>query len=338
MKQWTWAAAVCLACLAPAAPALGADELTSLRMAAQLASAPKFIQHAEAGARHVTGLCVDINRAIERQDPSLRIRGDQHSLPLTRIEAQLRSGELDLACGLLRTREREAAFTYLEPALFAVTYFMVVRADDNIEINNWDDVRSLAGDRTILLIHGQGTASRLRELGGLHIDAGATDARSNLHKLLAGRGRFYYHRMPGLTTEIRLAALEDKVRVLPAVMDMQRFHLMAGRHVAPATLDKLRRALAQLEGSGELKRLFERWYAEAETSAAPSAQRGAASTWVQYTRPGRSPGAMPNAAPTSVNLGFMMFAQWPGLSSQPATAASAVSWPAAMFSPTRRQR
>jgi polar amino acid transport system substrate-binding protein len=70
--------------------------------------------------------------------------------------------------------------------------------------------------------------------------------------------------MPGVATEIRQAALESRVRVLPAVMDMQRFHMLAGRHVAPATLDRLRRALAQLEASGELKRLFERWYDDAQ--------------------------------------------------------------------------
>lgn len=265
MNRWALASTVWFACLALDAAAQGAAAPVpvQVRTAAQLGSAPKFVQPEEGASRSVTGLCVDINRAIERQDGALIIKGDQHSLPLTRIEAQMRAGTLDIACGLLHTREREAAFTYLDPALFTVTYYLVARAGDSVGIDNWDDVRGLGDQGKILLIHGQGTIGRLKELGGLQIDSGASDARTALQKLLAGRGRFFYHRVPGIATEIRQAALEDKVRVLPAVMDMQRFHMVAGRHVAPATLDRLRRALAQLEASGELKRLFERWYVEA---------------------------------------------------------------------------
>lgn len=264
MKRWALAWSMWFACLVPEAAAQ-----VQLRTAAQLGSAPKFVQPEEGGNRHVTGLCIDIYRAIERQDPTLLVTGDQHSLPLTRIEAQMRAGALDIACGLLPTRERAAVFTYLDPSLFTVTYYLVARAHDSVGIDNWDDVRGLGDQGKVLLIHGQGTIGRLKELGGLQVDSGASDARTALQKLLAGRGRFFYHRVPGLATEIRQAALDDKVRILPAVMDTQRFHMVAGRHVAPATLDKLRRALAQLEAGGELKRLFERWYAEPGAAAAP---------------------------------------------------------------------
>jgi polar amino acid transport system substrate-binding protein len=263
MKRWALAWSVWFACLDAAAQGAAAPALLQVRTAAQLGSAPKFVQPEEGGSRQVTGLCVDINRAIERQDPTLIIKGDQHSLPLTRIEAQMRAATLDIACGLLHTREREGAFNYLDPALFSVTYYLVARAGDQVAIDSWDDVRGLGDQDKILLIHGQGTIGRLKELGGLQVDSGASDAKTALQKLLAGRGRFFYHRVPGLATEIRQAALDDKVRVLPAVMDIQRFHMVAGRHVAPGTQDKLRRALAQLEASGELKRLFERWYVEA---------------------------------------------------------------------------
>ncbi|SFV01720.1 substrate-binding periplasmic protein [Pseudoduganella namucuonensis] len=249
-------AAACMMRLAWAGPAV-AGEIMEIRTAAQLSSSPKFVQQ---GAGQVAGLCVDIHRAIERIDPSLRIVGDQTWRPLPRIEAEVRKGGLDIACGLLRNKEREASYHYLDTALFSVTYFLVARADDDVEINSWDDVRGLGDKGTILLIHGFGPIARLKEIGGLQLDSGGSDARTNLMKLMAGRGRFYYHRSPGIATEIRQAALEGKVRVLPTVMDLQRFHMVAGKHVAQETLDKLRRALAQLEASGELKRLFSRWY------------------------------------------------------------------------------
>lgn len=264
MKRLAYTGALWFACWMLDAAAVPTVEVAQLRTAAQLSSAPKFVQHGEGSGARVSGLCVDIYRAIEQQDPTLRITGDQDSLPLTRIEAHMRAGSLDIACGLLRTRERESMFTYAEPALFTVSYFLVARADDNVEIYNWNDVRNLGEQGTILLIRGQGTVSRLRDVGGLRVDAGAGDAASNLQKLQAGRGRFYYHRVPGLATEIRRAAMDGKVRVLPTPMDVQRFHMLVGRHVAPETLDKLRAALTQLSSNGELKRLFDRWFEEVQ--------------------------------------------------------------------------
>lgn len=245
-------------------PVLAAD-IIELRTAAQQATAPKFVQ-AEGG---VAGLCVDIHRAIEKTDPGLRITGDQQWRPLPRLEAELRSGVLDIGCGLMRNREREAELAYAEPALFSMSYHLVARADDPVDVLSWDDVRGLGDKGTILAIHGFGHVARLKELGGLTVDSGAVDAPTNLRKLLAGRGRFYYHRSPGIAGEIRKAGLDGKVRILPTMMDSQRFYMVAGRHVAGSTLARLNRALAQLDASGELKRLFGKWYEDVPQDAPP---------------------------------------------------------------------
>ncbi|MRV72383.1 transporter substrate-binding domain-containing protein [Duganella sp. FT92W] len=247
-----------------AVPAHAADSI-ELRTAAQQGTAPKFVA-ADGGA---AGLCIDIHRAIEKNDPGLRITGDQQWRPLPRLEAELRSGTLDIGCGLMRNREREADLSYAEPALFSVTYHLVARADDPVDVASWEDVRNLGEKGAILAIHGFGQVARLRELGGLAIDSGATDATTNLRKLLAGRGRFYYHRSPGIGAEIRKAGLDGKVRVLPATMDTQRFYMVAGRHVPAGTVARLNRALAQLDASGELKRLFSKWYEDVPLEAVP---------------------------------------------------------------------
>lgn len=247
-----------------AAPA-GAADIIELRTAAQQSTAPKFV----AVDGSTAGLCVDIHRAIEKADPGLRITGEQQWRPLPRLEAELRGGTLDIACGLMRNREREADLVYADPALFTVSYHLVARADDPVDVQSWDDVRNLGDKGSILAIHGFGQVARLKELGGLTIDAGAADASTNLRKLLAGRGRFYYHRSPGIAAEIRKAGLDGKVRVLPVMMDSQRFYMVAGRHVAGGTLARLNRALANLDASGELKRLFNKWYEEVPAEAAP---------------------------------------------------------------------
>jgi len=241
-----------------------AADTVELRTAAQQGTAPKFLaaDGASGTPGAATGLCIDLHRAIERLDPGLHITGDQQWRPLPRVEAELRAGALDIACAIMRTREREADLTYLEPALLAVTYHLVVRADDPVDIASWDDVRSLGDKGTILAMYGFGQVARLKELGGLVVDSGAADAATNLRKLLAGRGRFYYHRSPGIVAEIRKAGLDGKVRILPALMDIQRFYMVVGRHVPSAVVARLSRVLAQLEASGELRRLNAKWYEE----------------------------------------------------------------------------
>lgn len=182
---------VSLASVLSIAPAHAAETL-ELRTAAQLATAPKFIAQGDGAA----GLCIDLHRAIERLDPAIRITGDQQWRPLLRLEAELRSGSLDMACGLMRNREREAELAYLEPSLFSVTYFLVARADDAVDVAGWDDVRNLGDKGAILAMHGFGQVARLKD-----------------------------------------------------------------------TVARLNRVLAQLDGSGELRRLFGKWYDDSGTSA-----------------------------------------------------------------------
>lgn len=226
--------------------------VTTLRTAAQIASDPKFV------ATSVGGICVDIMRAIEHVDPSLRFEGIQEWRPLPRIEAQLDKGDLDIVCGLLRNRAREEKYTYIEPSLFAVNYFLVARADDGIEINSWDDVRALGNQGSLLAIHGFGIVSKLAELG-LKVDDGATTSEANIGKLLVNRGRFYIHRSPGIETEIRRAGRAGKVRLLPTAMLAEQFYMVARRSMSADIVEKLSKAVRYLDQTGELVRLFDKW-------------------------------------------------------------------------------
>lgn len=242
-----------LCCAAPAAA------VTLIRTAAQQATEPKFIAVKRAGTNHVVGLCVDIMRAIERVDPSLKFVGDQTMQPLIRLEAGVAAGELDAACGLLRTPQRERKVNYVEPPLFPVRYYLVARADDDVQVGNWDDVRKLGDQGVILVIHGFGIARRLEEVGGLLVDTGANTSALNFQKLLIGRARFYYHRSPGVLAEIRNAGVGGKVRVLPTSMDTQKLYMVLSKTLAADTAERVRAAIALLNKRGELAQLLAKW-------------------------------------------------------------------------------
>ncbi|QNM96072.1 substrate-binding periplasmic protein [Chitinimonas koreensis] len=234
-----------------------AGAVTTIRTAAQTESEPKYLP-AEDG-KGIRGLCVDLYRAIEQADPNLRFVGDQAALPLKRLETMVERGELDAFCGLVRNAEREARFVYAEPALYNVAYRVAIRADDRVSVAGWDDVRKLGADGILLVNQGSGAVKRLEEFGGLKIDAGGRTTGENLSKLLAGRGRFYYYRTPGLKGEIRRAGLADKIRILPATLDVTPFYLLFNKAVPRATVEAVNRALAQLQARGELARILDRW-------------------------------------------------------------------------------
>lgn len=232
---------------------------TELRTAAQQASEPKFVTLADNGSPVIGGLCIDILRAIEAVDPQLKFVGDQVWQPLARMEAGMATGDMDVICGLLRTEARESRYAYIDTPLFPVSYYLIARADDGVQIQGWEDVRKLGDRGIVLVINGFGILGKLESVPGLKIDSGAYTSRGNFDKLLAGRGRFYYHRSPGINAEIRNAGVEGKVRILPTAMHREKFYMAASKRLPAKTVNRLSKAIALLERSGELARLFRNW-------------------------------------------------------------------------------
>lgn len=233
----------------PAAP-------TVLKVVAQEGTEPKFIP---AGIGRVVGLCVDLFRAIEKLEPDVQFAGDQQWLPLLRAHSELATHQHDALCAVQRTDERARQYVFLEPALFQLRYQLIARADDPVVINSWDDVRKLGTQGIVLTNRGYVSPELLARIGGLQVDPSATSPAMNLHKLIAGRGRFFLHRAPGMQGFIERAGAARKVRVLPTVMMTTDVYMAMGTHVDPAVRQRVQRAIEQLEKSGEMARLLKKW-------------------------------------------------------------------------------
>jgi polar amino acid transport system substrate-binding protein len=236
---------------------------TVLHTAAQSDTAPKFIARSDSPTAPIEGLCIDIDRALERIDPHLQIVGDQSWMPASRIDVDLNNGKLDFACAISKTPSRLKTFNFIEPPLFTTEYVLIVRADDPVNVRKWEDIRALGSDGVILVDHGFGLASRLTMIDGLIIDDGTVGARKNFLKLQAKRGRFYYHRLLGLIDEIKRADMLGKVRMLPVLMDRQPFYMVFGPHAPKEAIEQTQRAIAELARSGELMRIQKKWSAPA---------------------------------------------------------------------------
>jgi ABC-type amino acid transport substrate-binding protein len=249
---------ICTALLLAAvcAPLRAAEPAILLRTAAQEGTEPKFIA---AGKDRIEGLCIDIMRAVEQLDAGLRFVGDQRWKPLIRAYSELESGVEDVQCAVQRSPDREKRFNFIGPALYTIEYHFLARSNDNLVIQDWDDVRKLAPDGVVLINRGFAAGDILAAIGGIDIDASATSQDLNLQKLIAGRGRLYFHRGPGLQKLLERTRTTGKVKILPQVMFSAKLYFATSKQLARATSERLAAALYQLEKKGELERLMRKW-------------------------------------------------------------------------------
>nr|WP_315485498.1 transporter substrate-binding domain-containing protein [uncultured Undibacterium sp.] len=230
-----------------------------LRTAAQESSEPKFLTISKPGGAAVGGICVDIFRQIEKLNPEIRFVGDQVWMPRARIDAYAKAGNIDVICGLQKIPRNTVLYDFLGTQLFSVDYLLAVRADDNITIESWDDIRRLGDDGIILALRGFGIVDILQGVGGLTVDAGGTSSASNLRKLLMGRGRFYCHRSPGIKQAIRSAGMQDQIRLIAKPVHSEKFFMGIRKNLPAEQVKKINSALILLEQSGELKKIFDKY-------------------------------------------------------------------------------
>ena len=223
-----------------------------VRTAAQ-DSQPKFIKEGSA----MTGLCVDIFKALERTDPELKFLPISGFTPLPRTEAQLLEGSLDVICGLASTKDRKEKFDVIETPLYTTHLILAARKEETADVKGFDDIRKLGADAIVLTVTQTAQAELAAAQPGLKVDSAAKDTSQNLQKLVAGRGRFILHNDFALVDEIRRDNLGDKVKLLPTPLTTEgRFFIVSKK--APAGLkDKLAAALDKLRKSGELAKTFQ---------------------------------------------------------------------------------
>jgi len=230
---------------------------TEIRTVAQIGTEPKFLADPRTGA--VRGICIDIMHAIERLDPGLHFSGQQFWMPLIRIYSAMDQGTVDASCGLSHAVDRDSKYRFIGPALFSIRYYLIARRDDPVAIANWDDVRKLGREGVVLANRGFGGVTVLRDAGVPLIDANAASPQLNVQKLLARRGRFFFHRNPGLQAMLDRTGFADKVRILPTEMARVPLYFVVGKHVAADVVERLRVALQALEKSGELESIARSW-------------------------------------------------------------------------------
>ena len=228
-----------------------ANGVIELRTAAQL-SPPKYYTLPNG---LIGGIGIDVLRAIEKTDPTLRFTGDQTYVPFARIQALVASGELDFFVGIGLDEERQDKYTYLPQAVYHTRDGIFVLADDPIKLNSLADIKAIPEHRVIT----SQASAQLKEIAsfGLNIDKSAQTAEASLRMLLGGRGRFLYSNEVAIVPIARSLGVLDKIRMVYVHASEARYIIMS-KHLPPAVQQRLRLAVDQLERSGELRRIADR--------------------------------------------------------------------------------
>jgi polar amino acid transport system substrate-binding protein len=225
-----------------------------VRVAAQEAIAPKWIQLPERTA----GICPDIMAAVERVEPRLHFKGYRSSRSLPGIEAGLESGSLDAACALVGSPRRQAIAVAAGKPVYVTRHLLAARAGDQAVVRDMQDLVRLGA----LVTSQRGSVfTDALKAAGVRVDDATDDNGVNLHKMLAGHGRFAYLNELTLKHYLRSEDLGARVRVLPVVLGAQPSYFWVSRKADPSLAPMLGAALDRLRADGELDRIVAHWAA-----------------------------------------------------------------------------
>jgi polar amino acid transport system substrate-binding protein len=233
-------------------PCLAAAGELVLRVTGQESLPPKWIGQDGPSA----GLCPDILAAIARIEPRIRFTGLDDIRSVAVIEQNLRIGKADVACALLSTPLRRRIATAIPQPLYLARQRVAAAADDTAVINSLDDLAQL--NPLVATSRGAAYIDLLRSRG-IAVDDSTGSNVANLRKILAGHGRYFYMNELTLRWLIREQGLQDKVKLVPAILKEDAMFMWVSKKAPPQAAPMLATAIRKLSDSGELARIYARW-------------------------------------------------------------------------------
>lgn len=229
----------------------------AVRILGQESIPPKWVAKDSGG---LEGICPDILSAMEKAEPRLKFTGHDEFRSVPVIEQGLETGAVHAACALLDSDKRRK-IAYQSVRLYTVKHRLAATAVDKAVVDSIDDLVKLKP--LITTSRGAAYSEQLRQLG-LEVDDSTGDNVTNLRKILGGHGRFVYMNEMTLVWLIREQRLQDKVRILPAILKEEPIYFWISKKTDAQAAQLMQQALQKLQRNGELNRIYERW-----TSTAP---------------------------------------------------------------------
>ncbi|MGM9481678.1 substrate-binding periplasmic protein [Roseateles sp. NT4] len=233
--------------------AASAQELT-LRTVQQASSTVKYDPE---GGPHRPGLCLEILRAVEKQDPGIRFTGLDQPVPLKRVERLLADGLVDAFFCLLKSPEREKQWRYAAVPLYTIRHVVLQRADDPRSPDTLADLAAWSKRKPVLVMRGTALARRLLAADVAVAEVGSE--REALQMLTLGRADAIYGQDINLQHHVAESKLGDKVKFGRTVFQEEPQWLALRADLPAAYEERLTHALRRLEKDGTLRQLAEKY-------------------------------------------------------------------------------
>ena len=136
---------------------------------------------------------------------------------------------------------------------------LAAAADDPADIKSLDELARL--NPLVNTSRGAAYVDMMRERG-ITVDDSTGSNLTNLKKVLAGHGRYFYMNELTLRWLIRENGLQDKVKLMPAVFKEEPVYLWVSKKAPRQAAPMLAAAVKKLSDSGELARIYARWTEE----------------------------------------------------------------------------
>lgn len=210
-----------------------------------------------------SGVCIDVLHEL-----SLKLK--KHDIfikPLTpdvislkRTLSQLSNHQIDIFCGLSKSKNREQFIDYIDIPLYEVEEVFVKRRSDPFQ---YSDALSLTG-KSIVVIRGSQTARKMRLLSKVKLYQ--VESVEQMFKLVAsGRADLaFYH---SLAIKYQLAQLEgrDKLERLQKSYATKKHYMVINKQISISARKKITSILRGMANDGTLAKILKRYQPNDDT-------------------------------------------------------------------------
>lgn len=246
-RRWLGLLAAFLCLAAPA-------QEIRLRTVQQAGSAVKYDP---TGKPAKPGLCMEILRAVEKAEPSLRFTGLQQHVPLKRVERLLAEREVDAFFCLLKSPERERQWRYAPVPLYVIRHVVVQRAEDARDFDTMAELAAASRVKRVLVMRGTAIARHLLQADVTIAEVGSE--REALRMLAMGRADIIYGQDINLRHHIADSGLSERMKIGRAIFQEEPQFLAMRADLPVAIEEKLTQALRKLERDGVLRQIGDKY-------------------------------------------------------------------------------
>lgn len=224
-------------------------------------SYPRFYVEKQNGNDAIAGMCIDMMKAVEKKIPEIQFTYKPRLTPFARIKHELAKNDIQAVFGMARNPEREKIYQYTDTPLYPVKFVIMALASDKKarEIKTLEDIQAHGGK--VLGLRGTNAVKVFeKKTGHLNIPVEVVASlEQNVKKVLMGRGKFFtYNHIDALGT-IKKMGHQDQFITLPITTKETSHWLAFSKEVPKEIVEKASNALKELEQSGELQEITDKY-------------------------------------------------------------------------------